>query len=173
MTRKKQDYLAQPVNAAKSNRPNRRRPPQRDDLMAKNPIAQAVARNRVQADLRALRTRAGIQAYMGGDAALLAHECGRLVYVVAYAANLHGLQNTPEARILAGTANALGDVVECPGSLDAQRGAILSGLDACERLLPRLNTWSLAAGALALGDLLETRSLHTGDVRAVLRGATA
>lgn len=157
----------------KSNRPNRRRPAQRDDLMTKNPIAQAVARKRVEAELRALRTRAGIQAYMGGDAALLAHECGRLVYVVAHAASLHGLQNTPEARILAGEANALGDVVERPGCLDAQRGAILSGLDACERLLPRLNTWSLAAGALALGDLLETRSLHTGDVRAVLHGVAA
>lgn len=151
----------------------RSRPAQRDDLMVTNPIAQAVARKRVEAELRALRTRAGIQAYMGGDAALLAHECGRLVYVVAHAANLHGLQNTPEARILAGTANALGDVVERPGCLDAQRGAILSGLDACERLLPKLNTWSLAAGALALGDLLETRSFHTGDARAVLHGATA
>ena len=87
---------------------NRRRPAQRDDLMVTNPIAQAVARKRVEAELR-----------------------------------------------------------------DAQRGAILSGLDACERLLPRLNTWSLAAGALALGDLLETRSFHAGDVRAVLHGATA
>jgi len=38
---------------------------QRDDLMVTNPIAQAVARKRVEAELRALRTRAGIQAYMG------------------------------------------------------------------------------------------------------------
>lgn len=151
----------------------RRSTAQRDDLMVKNPIAQAVARSRIQADLRALRTRAGIQAFMGGDAVQLANECGRLVYVVAHAASLHNLHDAPESRILAGTANALGDVVDRPDCLDAQRGAILSGLDACERLLPHLNTWSLAAGALALDDLLEARSFHAGDVRAVLRGATA
>ena len=138
-----------------------------------NPVTEAVIRSRIEEDIQRLRTAVGLQAYIGEDAAMVANMAGRLVYIVCHAAGVHGLGETPEARILAGTANALGDVVERPGCLDAQRGAILSGLDACERLLPRLNTWSLAAGALALGDLLETRSFHTGDVRAALHGATA
>lgn len=140
----------------------------REDMVAHNPVAQAMVRSRIDADLRALRTRAGIHAFTGGNAAALADACGRLVYVVAHAAGLHGLQETPEARILPGTASALADVAEAPCSLDSHRPAILSGLDACERLLPSLHTWSLAAGALMLDAILAQRDFMMSDVRAAL-----
>ncbi len=148
----------------------RREQMHRDDQVARNPIAQAVVRQRIEGEIRTLRTRAGIHAHLGGDAAALADACGRLVYVVAHAARLHGLEGTPEARILAGTASALGDVVAIPTSLDANRPAVLSGLDACERLLPQLHTWSLTAGALQLDNILAVRHFTTGDVQHALRG---
>ena len=48
---------------------------------------------------------------------------GRLVYIVCHAAGVHGLGETPEARILAGTANALADIAETPAELERQRQA--------------------------------------------------
>ena len=79
---------------------------------------------RIEGDIQRLRTEAGLQTYMGGDAARIANMAGRLVYVVCHAAGHHGLGETPEARILAGTANALAELAESPASLEAQRGAV-------------------------------------------------
>lgn len=143
----------------------------REDLVAHNPIAQAMARSRIEADVRALRTRAGIHAHLGADAVALADACGRMVYVVCHAAGLHGLQETPEARILLGTANALADVVALPASLETHRPAILSGLDACERLLPHLHAWSLLDGALALDRILGERDFMISDVQMAVHTA--
>lgn len=140
----------------------------RTDLVAANPVAQAMARHRIEADLRALRTRAGIHAHMGDDTAQLADACGCVVFIVAHAMGLHHLGETPEARILMGTANALGDVVQYPSMLDSNRAAILSGLDACERMLPHLHTWALYAGAVELDRLLSGRDFTSGDVRVAL-----
>ena len=95
---------------------------------------------------------------------------GRLVYVVCHAAGHHGLGDTPEARILAGTANALADLAESPESLERQRGAVISGLAAIDRLMPELSTWALAAGALQLDQLLaSTAVMGTADVRRALK----
>ena len=75
-----------------------------------NPVTEAVIRVRIEADIQRLRTDAGLQAFMGDDAARIASMAGRLVYIVAFAAGLHNLGDTPEASILAGTANALADI---------------------------------------------------------------
>ena len=93
-----------------------------------NPVTEAVVRQKIEGDIQRLRTEAGLQTYMGGDAARIANMAGRLVYVVCHAAGHHGLGETPEARILAGTANALADLAESPASLEgnaAQSSAAL------------------------------------------------
>ena len=77
---------------------------QRTRHEACNPVTEAVVRHRIEGDIQRLRTEAGLQTYMGGDAARIANMAGRLVYVVCHAAGHHGLGETPEARILAGTA---------------------------------------------------------------------
>ena len=77
-----------------------------------NPVTEAVVRQRIEAQVQRLRTDTGLQAYMGEDAARVASMAGRLVYIVCHAAGLHALGDTPEARILAGTANALADIAE-------------------------------------------------------------
>ena len=86
-----------------------------------NPVTEAVIRSRIEADIQRLRTDTGLQAYIGEDAARVANMAGRLVYIVCHAAGVHGLSETPEARILAGTANALGDIAETPAELERQR----------------------------------------------------
>ena len=107
------------------------------------------------------------------NAQALANLAGRLVYVTCHAARLHGLGESPEARILAGTANALADLAQDPDSIERQRGAIVSGLAAIDRLMPSLHPLSMAAGALELDQLLaQTGSMGTNDVRKALGMAT-
>ena len=144
---------------------------QRTRHEACNPVTEAVVRRRIEGDIQRLRTEAGLQTYIGGGAARIANTAGRLVYVVCHAAGHHGLGETPEARILAGTANALAELAESPASLERQRGAIISGLAAIDRLMPELSTWALAAGALQLDHLLaSTAGMGAADVRRALKG---
>ena len=142
---------------------------QRTRHEACNPVTEAVVRQRIEGDIQRLRTDTGLQAYMGADAARIANMAGRLVYIVCHAAGMHGLGETPEARILAGTANALADIAETPAELDKQRGAVIAGLSAIDRLMPSLHTFSLAAGALELDNLLHSANgMGTADVRRAL-----
>jgi hypothetical protein len=127
-----------------------------------NRIAQALVRVRLMDEVRQLRTRAGLQAFIGDDAAQVADAVGRMIYIVAYAAGIHNLGDTPEARVLRGTAHALGDVAATPAALDHQRAAIISGLAAVERPAPHLHEFSLAAGAQELDRLL--RQGHVGTL---------
>ena len=134
-----------------------------------NPVTEAVIRSRIEADIQRLRTDTGLQAYMGDDAARVANMAGRLVYIVSFAAGLHNLGNTPEARILAGTANALADIAETPAELNHQRGAVIAGLQAIDRLMPKLHTLSLAAGAMELDRLVNnTEGMGPKEVRQAL-----
>ena len=134
-----------------------------------NPVTEAVVRQRIEAQVQRLRTDTGLQAYMGEDAARVASMAGRLVYIVCHAAGLHGLGETPEASILAGTANALADIAETPTELERQRGAVIAGLQAIDRLMPKLHTFSIAAGSLELDNLLNTANgMGTADVRRAL-----
>lgn len=134
-----------------------------------NPVKEAVIRQTIEADIQRLRTYAGLQAYIGEDAARIANMAGRLVYIVCHAAGMHGLGDTPEARILAGTANALADIAGTPAELDRQRGAVIAGLQAIDRLMPKLHTFSLAAGALRLEALINnTTGMGPREVREAL-----
>lgn len=142
---------------------------QRTRHEACNPVTEAVVRQRIEGDIQRLRTDAGLQAFMGDDAARIASMAGRLVYIVSFAAGLHNLGNTPEASILAGTANALADIANTPEELDRQRGAVIAGLSAIDRLMPKLHTLSLAAGAIELDRLVyNTEGMGPKEVRQAL-----
>ena len=134
-----------------------------------NPVTEAVIRSRIEADIQRLRTDTGLQAFMGNDAARIASMAGRLVYIVSFAAGLHNLGDTPEASILAGTANALADIANTPEELERQRGAVIAGLSAIDRLMPKLHTLSLAAGAMELDRLVNnTEGMGPKEVRQAL-----
>ena len=134
-----------------------------------NPVTEAVIRSRIEEDIQRLRTAVGLQAYIGEDAAMVANMAGRMVYIVCHAAGVHGLGETPEARILAGTANALADIAETPAELERQRGAVIAGLQAIDRLMPKLHTFSLAAGSMELDRLVNnTEGMGPKEVRQAL-----
>ena len=115
-----------------------------------NPVTEAVIRSRIEEDIQRLRTAVGLQAYIGEDAAMVANMAGRLVYIVCHAAGVHGLGETP-------------------ADLERQRGAVIAGLQAIDRLMPKLHTFSLAAGSLELDNLLHTANgIGTADVRRAL-----
>ena len=133
------------------------------------PVVEAVVRQSIERKIERLRTGSAIHAYTGANAAMVANLAGRLVYIVCHAAGVHGLGETPEARILAGTANALADIAETPAELERQRGAVIAGLQAIDRLMPKLHTFSLAAGSMELDNLLHTANgMSTADVRRAL-----
>ena len=134
-----------------------------------NLVKEALIVAGIREDVERLRTGASLHAYTGANAQALANLAGRLVYVTCHAARLHGLGDSPEARILAGTANALADIAETPAELERQRGAVIAGLQAIDRLMPKLHTFSLAAGSLELDNLLHTANgMGTADVRRAL-----
>ena len=134
-----------------------------------NPDKEALIVAGIREDVERLRTRAALHAYTGANAQALANLAGRLVYIVCHAAGVHGLGETPEARILAGTANALADIAGTPAELERQRGAVIAGLQAIDRLMPKLHTFSLAAGSMELDNLLHTANgMGTADVRRAL-----
>lgn len=136
---------------------------------AAHPVTEAVVLSNIATDIERLRNGVDMQAFAGADAVKLANLAGRLTFITAYAAGLHGLGEGPEARILAGTANALADLAEQPDTLERQRDTIIAGLAAIDRLMPQLKTISLAAGALELNQLLEaTGAMNTTDVRRAL-----
>lgn len=136
--------------------------------LAINPVTMALVRKQIASDIDSLRTAAGLHAYIGEDAATVTNLLGRVVYIVCYAAGIHQLGETPEARILAGTANALGDLADSSTSLEAQRDTLTAGLAAVDRLMPRLSVAALAAGALQLDHLLTQGHVGTGDVNRAL-----
>lgn len=134
-----------------------------------NHVTKAVVKRQVEADISHLRADSGLRAFGSGNAAKICDTAGRLIYIASYAAGKAGLGDSPEARILAGTANALGDLAHSPAQLEAQRGAIISGLEAVERLMPRLDLFHLAIAGIELDRLLASaQGLGTADVRRAL-----
>lgn len=149
--------------------PKHMRAKARRDHIAFNPITLAVVRQRILADIDSLRTAAGLQAFIGGDSPTVVNLLGRTVYIVCAAAGQHGLGNSPEASILAGTAGALADLAEQPESLEKQRNTLIAGLAAIDRLMPKLSAAALVYGAIRLDHLLaNTAGMSTSDVRTAL-----
>lgn len=100
---------------------------------------------------------------IGNDSDKMVNGAGRYFYVVlgACAAHLDVLgEDDPDIRILRGAVNALHEQAEVPEIAEERRAAILSGLQACERLMPELSQRALSDAALDM----ELRLLR-GDVR--------
>ncbi len=99
---------------------------------------------------------------IGNDSDKMVNGAGRYFYVVlsACAAHLDVLsEDDPDIRILRGAVNALHEQAEEPEIVEERRAAILSGLQACQRLMPELSQRALSDAALDL----ELR-LRRGDV---------
>lgn len=131
-----------------------------------NPVKEAVIRSEIEAQITSLRTNVGLQAYIGEDAGRIANAAGRLFCIVLYAASVQGMDGAPETRIVAGAASATFHIANAPAELERQRGAVIAGLQAVERLIPHLNTLTLALGAQELDRMQRaTQGMRTEDVR--------
>jgi hypothetical protein len=80
-------------------------------------------------------TKAGIHAHMGGDAAALCQHAGVVFFVVLGAARQLDLAaDMPELRVVRGAVNAVYDQRDVADIEDVHRLAIISGVEAAQRL---------------------------------------
>lgn len=128
----------------------------------------------VQRDVRGLQIDAGLHCWTGNNASTMVNTCGRLLYIVAFAANAAGVSTDhPDLRIMRGMSEALGDLAEDLHTMERHRASIQSGLGAIDRLLPLCTLGALLDGSYELDQRLNSvRGMGTQDVRELM-GAQA
>lgn len=105
-----------------------------------------------------------IHALIGEDSDKMVNGADRVMYVVLGACAAQGIDpDTPDIRIIRGATNALIDQAEEPVITPERRAGIVSGLEACDRLLPELTQRSLAEAAVELHVLLRQGHIHASD----------
>jgi hypothetical protein len=123
----------------------------------RNPVASAILKRQIVADLRSMQTDAQIHAFIGANDAKLIDNAGRLAYITADAARACQLpENSPDMRIVSGMAHALADLANGHGDRELHRLAIQSGLLACERLLDQCSPWAIGTGAMKVDELINS-----------------
>jgi hypothetical protein len=123
---------------------------------AGNPVAFAVMKAALQRDITSLLTAAELQATWGDAPTQTIDRCGRVLFIVSFAVGRCRIpDDTPEVRVLRAMANVITELALDHSSLDQHRAAITSGLQAVQRLLPRLSVWSLGEGSLVLDETLQ------------------
>lgn len=107
-----------------------------------------------------------IHALIGEDSDKMVNGAGRIFYVVLGACAAHADSvdvDGPDLRILRGAVNALHEQAEVPEIAEARRAAVLSGLEACERLMPPLSQRALSDAALGLELKLRRQDVRYSD----------
>lgn len=113
-----------------------------------------------------------IHALIGDDSDKLVNGAGRIFYVVLGAcadAQVAIGAEDPDVRILRGSVNALGEQAGEPEISQQRRGAIVSGLQACDRLVPKLTQRALADAALDLQVRLAVGEVKFRDFEQLVR----
>ena len=131
----------------------------------RNPVAAAIYKRRIEADIARLKAAAELHAWAGDSAPKLVQEAGSLLYIVSWAAGECGIDpDGADMRILRGMASALGDLAADLDSVEAHRPALQSGLLAIERILPALNPWAIGLGAVELDRAMASGGFGTHDI---------
>jgi hypothetical protein len=132
--------------------------------------AEQSLRAQILADVASLTLNASVHAWTGDNAQKMINLSGRLVYIVAFAANQAGFDaEHVDMRILRGMAGALADFAADQRHVERYRPSLQSGLAAINRLLPHCDQMALLLGAAALDSKLnQTRGLGTADVEEAL-----
>ena len=116
-----------------------------------NPVEWTMMRGKLQREIADLINTADLQASWGDSAAGTIDRCGRVIFVIAFAIGRCRVpEDLPEVRILRAMANTIEQLSHDHSSLEQHRAALSSGLQAVQRLLPRLSVWSIAEGSLVL-----------------------
>jgi len=117
---------------------------------------EANIRAQILADVRSLALDASIHAWTGDAPQPMINKAGRLLYMVAFAADQAGIDaEHPDMRILRGTAGALEAFAEDQQHIERYRQSLQSGLAAINRLLPHCTDIQLLLGAAALENKLD------------------
>ena len=135
-----------------------------------NLVQRALLARRWQKDAVA----AGIHAMIGEDAGKLVNYAGKTAYVIlgaCAAANLSA--DLPDIRILRGAVNAIYDQADQQAIPQERRLAIVSGLEACNRLLPLLTQRQVSDAALDLELRLQRGDVHYSDFVTLIERAIA
>lgn len=142
---------------------------------AGNPVENAVRISRLKREINDLITMADMQASWGDSPAQTVDRCGRVLFVVSYAiGRCHVPDDLPEVRILRAMCNVVEALALDHSALDQHRPALTSGLQAVQRLLPRLNVWSIGEGSLVLDHLLQQgRRPQVQDMEKLIRAPAA
>lgn len=124
----------------------------------------------VQRDVRGLQIDAGLHCWTGNNAGTMVNICGRLLYIVAFAANAAGVSpDHPDMRIMRGMSEALGDLADDLDAIERHRASIQSGLAAIDRLMPLCSLAALLEGSYELELRLNSvRGMGTNDVRELI-----
>lgn len=112
-----------------------------------NPVARAL----IGAAWHKQKLEAQIHAMIGEDSFNLVQTSGRTFWVVLGAANAQNMDaETTDMRILRGAVNAMAEQAGQPEVSETHRAGILSGLQACQRILPDLTQRNINDAAVAL-----------------------
>lgn len=131
----------------------------------RNPVGSAILKQQITRDLQRLKVEAELQAVWSSNVKKLVTEAGSLLFIASYAAGQCGIDfNEPDMRIMRGMASALGDIGEHPASLEQNRPAIVSGIAAIDRTIPRVSVWALGLGAVELDRCMAAAGFGTQKI---------
>lgn len=133
-----------------------------------NPVSRALMVNRWKTDA----VEGQIHALIGGDGLQMVNGAGRVFFVVLTAAVQQGEDvESPDMRILRGAIEALHEQAEDQEVSEICRAGILSGLNACSRILPSLRQRSLADAALEMEVMLANGDVRYSDFTDLIHAA--
>lgn len=134
-----------------------------------NPITRSIIKRQIETSLITSRNAAGLQAVVGTSSEKLTEHAGKLLFAVARACESCRISKTdPDVRILRGMAGALELLARFPATLEDHRPAIQSGLDAIERLLPRLHIYAIGNGFLECDLAIAATGFGANDIHSML-----
>lgn len=130
-----------------------------------SPVGQANARAQALLMIQRIKRDANIHALIGQDAPAAIQASARILFIALGAAISMGSSgDEPDLRIIRGAASAAGDVAANAALLEANRQAIISGLNAADRLWPALHPRDLIHSYIKLEQMLSsTRGLNLSD----------
>jgi hypothetical protein len=117
---------------------------------------------------------ARIHVLIGQDGIQLVNGAGKIFFVVIGACIEHQVDpESPDLRILRGACNALAEQAEVTKVDEGRRASIISGLQACDRLLAQLSQKALGDTALKLQVLLHARDVRFADFEQLIAKSQA
>lgn len=115
-----------------------------------------------------------LHALIGGNSDKLVNGAGKIFFVVlTAAAKSDADMDTPDMRILRGAIEALHDQAGEAEVSEVRRAGIVSGLQACDRLLEGLTQKALAEAALYMEARLRAGDVHYSDFQQLIEGVKA